>query len=317
MPAHELAFHASKRQSPSRELPECRTPATGLTRRNTKTLPMRERSLSIGIVTYQSGAELVGQLLDSVIAAVQTAVGDGPVDVAAFVVCNDDSRQHVDAISGAIEVRGHRVPGSMRIELVQGHGNIGYGAAQNLAIKRSSAQFHLVLNPDVVLDENALLESARFLEANPDAVMAVPQGFDGAGRYAALAKRAPSVLVLLLRALSVSASPGLLGRLVGRYTYSDRLPADRPEAVELASGCFMFCRTAALATVGGFDEGYFLYFEDYDLSRRIGGHGGIYEVPGVRICHHGGRTARRGARRIAQFLRSGVRYFNRYGWRFF
>ena len=61
---------------------------------------------------------------------------------------------------------------------------------------------------------------------------------------------------------------------------------------------------------------YFLYFEDYDLSRRIGGHGAIFEVPTVRIHHHGGHTARRGIRRIARFLRSGVRYFNRYGWRF-
>ena len=278
---------------------------------------MRRRALSIGIVTYQSGTTVVGQLLDSLLEAVRTAVADAPMDVAAHVVCNDESGQQVQAIDGLVEACRRRAPETMRIELVQGQGNIGYGAAQNLAIRRSSAEFHLVLNPDVVLDGSALLECARFLEANADAAMAVPQGFDAEGRYAALAKRAPSVFVLLLRALSVGASQGLLGRFVGRYTYSDRLPADRPERVELASGCFMFCRTAALKAVGGFDDRYFLYFEDYDLSRRIAAHGHIYEVPGVRIRHHGGRTARRGIRRIARFLRSSVRYFNHYGWRLF
>ena len=278
---------------------------------------MHKRTLSIGIVTYQSAAAVVGELLDSLAAAVQAALSDGALEVTALVVCNDESRQQVDAIGGLVEAHGHQAPDCMHIELVQGHGNIGYGAAQNLALQRSAADIHLVLNPDVVLDGDALLQGLRFLETNADAVMAVPQGFDPDGRYAALAKRAPSILVLLLRALSVKASRGFFGRCVGRYTYSDRLPSDRPERVELASGCCMFCRTAALKAVGGFDERYFLYFEDYDLSRRIGAHGRIYEVPGVRICHHGGRTARRGIRRIARFLRSGVRYFDRYGWRWF
>ena len=278
---------------------------------------MHKRTLSIGIVAYQSAAAVVGELLDSLAAAVQAALSDGALEVTALVVCNDESRLQVDAIGGLVEAHGQQASDCMHIELVQGHGNIGYGAAQNLALQRSAADFHLVLNPDVVLDGDALLQGLRFLETNADAVMAVPQGFDPDGRYAALAKRAPSILVLLLRALSVKASRGFFGRCVGRYTYSDRLPSDRPERVELASGCCMFCRTAALKAVGGFDERYFLYFEDYDLSRRIGAHGRIYEVPGVRICHHGGRTAHRGIRRIARFLRSGVRYFDRYGWRWF
>ena len=79
------------------------------------------------------------------------------------------------------------------------------------------------------------------------------------------------MLVLLLRALSIQASPGFFGRRVGRYTYSDRLPSEHPEPIDLASGCYMFCRASALEAVGGFDERYFLYFEDFDLSRRIAG----------------------------------------------
>ena len=115
--------------------------------------------------------------------------------------------------------------------------------------------------------------------------------------------------------MSVHATQGPLGRLVGGYTYADKLPSVSPEPVELASGCYMFCRREVLEAVGGFDESYFLYFEDYDLSRRIARYGSIYELPTVRIRHLGGRTARRGLRRIRYFVQSAYIFFQRYGWR--
>lgn len=278
-------------------------------------LPAREYSLSVGVVTYRSGGEVLRRLLDSLLAAVRRADAEARLSVAVQVVCNDEEPAQVGAISGLVEEIAGIAPRCLQCELVAGHGNVGYGAAQNLAIRRSSADFHLVLNPDVELDADALLESVRFLDANLDAVLVAPRGLDGAGLYASLAKRAPSVLVLLLRALSVRASPGFFGRRVGRYVYSDRLPSDHPEPIDLASGCYMFCRASALKAVGGFDDRYFLYFEDFDLSRRIARNGRIYEVPAVRIRHHGGGTARRGFRRVARFVRSGIRYFNTYGWR--
>ena len=276
---------------------------------------MRECSLSIGIVTYRSEDNVVHRLLESLVAAVRIATAQTAMDVAIQLVCNDDETARFGALSALLDDLAESAPECMHCELVTGHGNIGYGAAQNLAIRRSSADYHLVLNPDVELDADALLESVRFLDSHPDAAVVAPQGLDGSGRYAGLAKREPSVLVLLLRAFSVRASPGFFGRRVGRYVYSDRLPSERAQPIDLASGCYMFCRASALRAVGGFDERYFLYFEDYDLSRRIAVHGRIYEVPGVRIRHHGGDTARRGLGRIARFVRSGIRYFNSYGWR--
>ena len=276
---------------------------------------MQERSLSVGIVTYRSGEAVVRRLLDSLAQAVRRADAEAALDVAVRVVCNDAEPAQVRTISTLVDALAASAPECLHCELIAGHGNVGYGAAQNLALERSTADFHLVLNPDVELDADALLESIRFLDANPGAVMVAPQGLDGSGRYAGLAKREPSVLVLLLRAMSVQASSGFLGRRAGRYIYSDRLPSGQPQPIRLASGCYMFCRASALRAVGGFDERYFLYFEDYDLSRRIAGHGRLYEVPGVRIRHHGGDTARRGLGRIACFVRSGIRYFNAYGWR--
>ena len=201
------------------------------------------------------------------------------------------------------------------LRAIKGHGNVGYGAGQNRALATVTSDYHLILNPDIFLQEDALLESLRYLEEHAEVAMLVPQGFDPHNEYARLSKRHPSLLVLLLRALAVRSSEGLLGRRVARYTYGGELPCDTPMSITLASGCFMLCRTDTLKKVNGFDERYFLYFEDYDLSLRMKNYGQIVELPQARITHYGGHTARRDLRRVVHFMRSGVRFFNRYGWR--
>jgi GT2 family glycosyltransferase len=77
----------------------------------------------------------------------------------------------------------------------------------------------------------------------------------------------------------------------------------------------MLAPTPALRAVGGFDERYFLYFEDFDLSLRLGEHGRLVFEPAMRIVHHGGYAARKGLRHVRYFLRSGIRFFNDHGWR--
>ena len=275
------------------------------------------RSLSVGIVTYESDLAAFARLLESLAAAAKIAGRELGMRVAVWTVLNDEAPAHRQSLAAIVRRQAAAAQPRLDFQVIEGHGNIGYGAGQNLAIRRSRADFHLVLNPDLELEPQALAESARHLEAHPECVLVAPQGFDGAGRYLGLAKREPSVLVLALRALALAPSAGCFGRRVGRYIYSDRLPSPDSQPIHLASGCFMFCRTSALQAVGGFDERYFLYFEDYDLCQRLRQHGALREAPSVRIRHYGGGTARRGPRRIFQFVHSAIRYFNGYGWRFF
>jgi GT2 family glycosyltransferase len=102
---------------------------------------------------------------------------------------------------------------------------------------------------------------------------------------------------------------------LARYEMRD-LPADRVYSpVPLASGCFMLMRTALFRRVGGFDPRFFMYFEDYDLSLRLGREAAWGYVPGARIVHHGGDASRKGFRHVAWFLRSAWRFFATHGWR--
>ncbi|MFN2344028.1 MAG: hypothetical protein ABR542_11790, partial [Desulfonatronovibrio sp.] len=82
------------------------------------------------------------------------------------------------------------------------------------------------------------------------------------------------------------------------------------------SGCFMFLRCEALKEVGLFDERFFLYFEDYDLNRRISQKYKTVFYPLSSIVHHFERASRRDPIAFRHHLFSAVRYFNKWGWFF-
>src|SRR5215831_1139156 len=159
--------------------------------------------LSACIVTYRSNVELFNALSDSFFSALLRARSVYPVVVDLVIVINDTRDGDISKIECAVDgVRG-RAPSQVRVRVVKGHGNVGYGAGQNRALETVESDYHLILNPDVSMEVDALLEGLRYLEEHAEVAMLVPQGFDPHNEYARLSKRHPSLLVLLLRALAV------------------------------------------------------------------------------------------------------------------
>ena len=199
--------------------------------------------------------------------------------------------------------------------IMSGHGNIGYGAGHNLAIRATTAPTHLVLNPDVELDPDALRHGLLTLSEHA-CVLVGAVGRDANGAPGYLSKRMPSIGVFYLRGFAPAWLKRRFERRLAHYEYRD-LPGNRVSDVELVSGAFMLCRTDALLEVGGFDERYFLHFEDLDLSLRLHALGQVVSDPRVTLIHHGGNAAKKGAEHLKLFLRSGFRFFNSHGWRWF
>ena len=83
----------------------------------------------------------------------------------------------------------------------------------------------------------------------------------------------------------------------------------------IISGCFMLCRSEQIRQAKGFDPGFFLYFEDFDLSMRVGRRAKLAFLPDMKIRHSGGNSAHKGAAHIFMFLRSARRFFSLHGWR--
>jgi GT2 family glycosyltransferase len=202
------------------------------------------------------------------------------------------------------------------LELIAGHGNVGYGRGHNLAIERTLSRYHLVLNPDIELDEQTLSEALSFLHARPDTGLLTPLIRDESGRQQFLCRRFPSVLDLFARGFLPESLRRLFATRLARYEMRDVID-DRTVVWDppIVSGCFMLFRTSVLKRLNGFDPRYFLYFEDYDLSLRTHEIARVAYVPTVRILHHGGGAARKGWTHVKLFVGSAFRFFRRFGWK--
>jgi GT2 family glycosyltransferase len=195
--------------------------------------------------------------------------------------------------------------------------NRGFGAGHNTALELVTSDFHLVLNPDVELQDDTLRMGLTLLLENEDVVLTSPKVFGSDGEHEFLCKRYPSVLVLLLRGFAPRFLRRLFRQRLAAYEMRD-LCQDEVQGqvnVAIASGCFMLVRTPDLRVISGFNEGFFLYFEDFDLSLRLGKVGRLVFDPDMRIIHHGGYAANKGRLHLWYFVTSGMMFFNRHGWR--
>jgi hypothetical protein len=203
---------------------------------------------------------------------------------------------------------------SENISIIKNRHNVGYGAAHNQTIIDSKSEFHLILNPDVIMDPDCVSETIDFLTNNPDVVLAGPHGIKPDGLKAYLCKRYPSLLVLIVRGLGQEWAHALFQHKLAQYEYRD-LSDSAPSNVELLSGCCMFARTQALKDVGGFDVHFFLYFEDFDLSLRMQKAGRVVFLPTANIVHLGGNSAAKGWHHIKIFAQSAIHFFQKHGWK--
>ena len=269
-------------------------------------------SLSATIVTYRSDARFLEAALRSLAFAVLRARNDGLLARAhVFVVDNSPPRPRVD-LRKALDAWPSNAG---TLTLLQGHGNVGYGRANNLVLDKLDSDLHLVLNPDVELYPDTLSSALGTMQSHPQVGLLAPSVCGPGGERLYLCKRYPSAWVLFLRAFAPARLRRRFVATLHRYEMRD-VPSERfHEGVELASGCFMMVRTALFVKLGGFDPRYFMYFEDYDLSLRVGRSSSIAYAPDVRIVHHGGEASRKGWRHVAWFVASAWRFFRRHGWK--
>ena len=187
---------------------------------------------------------------------------------------------------------------------------------QNRALETVSSDYHLILNPDVFLGKGRASRRAAVPRGvtpkwpcsfRKDSIRRTNmRGFRSDIRHCSYCCCARSPCAVLTGCL------GAAWRAIRTAASCRVTHRSRSRSRAAASCCAAPTR---LKKVNGFDERYFLYFEDYDLSLRVKNYGQIVELPQARITHYGGHTARRDLRRVMHFLRSGVRFFNRYGWR--
>ncbi|MGC1175163.1 NAD-dependent epimerase/dehydratase family protein [Polaromonas sp.] len=202
---------------------------------------------------------------------------------------------------------------SWALQLERSPGNVGYGRGNNYAIFKAESVYHLVINPDLFVEPDALLEALRFMEDHGDVGLLSPAvyGEDGERHY--LCKRNPTLLIMFLRSFSPRWLQSKLRSLIDEFEMRDCDYEKLIYPVEYPTGCFMFFRTAPLQAIGGFDSDFFLHYEDADVGRRMLGVARVVYVPTVRVVHQWARDTHRSLRSKLVTVRSGWLYWRKWG----
>lgn len=189
--------------------------------------------------------------------------------------------------------------------------NLGYGAAHNIALRQTmnSSEYHLVLNPDVYFSEEVIQELYNYASANPSIGHIIPKVVYPDGTLQYVCKLIPTPFNLLARLLPEQLFKKYNQKFELRFSGYDKIM----EAPYL-HGCFMFLKCSALKEVGLFDERFFMYPEDIDLTRRIYKKYKTIYYPYVQIFHEHTKSSFKSMHMFTIHVYNMIRYFNKWGW---
>lgn len=193
--------------------------------------------------------------------------------------------------------------------------NLGYGRAHNIALRasRGRARYSLVMNTDITYEPGVIVRLKEFLDARPGAGLAGPQVRYPDGSLQHVCRLLPTPANMFLRRFL----PGSSWTARADAQYELRFWDHKTIAnIPYFQGSFVMLRTELGNQLGGFDERFFLYGEDIDLTRRIHEVAETLYVPDVHITHMYRRYSSRSLLGTWYGIQNNVRYFNKWGWFF-
>lgn len=191
--------------------------------------------------------------------------------------------------------------------------NPGFGKAHNVAIGKArelGAAYHLVVNADVRFEVDVLSPMLAYMEKHPDIGHMMPKVLNADGSTQRLCKLVPSPSDLLFRRFAGKKARAIRNRHFELHASG----YDKIMFVPYLSGCFMLLRQRALEDVGLFDERFFMYPEDIDLTRRIAENYETIFYPHVSVFHEHGAASHKSLKMLVFHIINICKYFNKWGW---
>lgn len=256
--------------------------------------------VSVVIVSYN-----VRAFLDQALRSVERA--SGGLNVETWVVDNASR-------DGSAEMVAARFP---RVRLIASPDNLGFGKANNLALRQVAGRYVLLLNPDTIVEEDALRTLVAFLDAHPDAGAVGPTILNPDGSFAPESRRGFPTPEVAFYKMSGLARLFPHSTRFGRYHLSF-LPMDRPAEVDALSGSCLMARAGALRAIATgpddaldvFDPAFFMYGEDLDVCYRLQQAGyGVWFEPAARIVHYKGESTKKGDLRYVRHFYGAMERF--------
>ncbi|HPI54859.1 MAG TPA: glycosyltransferase, partial [Chitinophagaceae bacterium] len=193
---------------------------------------------------------------------------------------------------GSVEMVMEKFPD---VILIANQENTGFARANNQGVGKASGEYILYLNPDTIVAEDCFEKCLAYMDAHPTAGALGCRLIDGKGQFLPESKRGfPSADVAFYKITGLN-SLFKTSKTFNRY-HLGYLSEHEVNEVDVLVGCFMLCRKKIIDQVGGFDETYFMYGEDIDLSYKIiqAGYKNIY-FPETTVIHYKGESTKKGS----------------------
>jgi GT2 family glycosyltransferase len=195
--------------------------------------------------------------------------------------------------------------------------NIGYGAGHNIAIREiiNQSEFHFILNPDIYFEPEAIHLMISRIRQDETIGQLMPKVIYPDGSLQYLCKLIPTPMDLIVRRFFRGPLKAIALKQVQQFEL--RFTGYNKEMeIPILSGCFMLFRISALKKVGLFDERYFMYLEDFDLTRRMHSHFRTIFFPLASVVHDHAKESYKFNKMLYFHILSAIKYFNKWGWVF-
>ena len=205
------------------------------------------------------------------------------IDGEVFVVDNN-------SVDGSLKMLASKFP---EVKVIANKENVGFSRANNQAIRVSTGEYVLLLNPDTVVEDDTFAKCIAFMDSHPDAGGLGVKMVDGKGNFLPESKRGlPTPAAAFYKMFGIAKLFPHSKRFA--HYYLGHLSNEETNEVEILAGAFMLMRRETLDKVGLLDETFFMYGEDIDLSYRItqGGYKNYY-FPETRIIHYKGESTKK------------------------
>lgn len=256
-----------------------------------------QKLISLSIVTYKTSPEELNRVYRSI----------DLIDAnwKLFIVDNSETNE-----------LGQLFVNDSRVKYIFNNSNLGFGRAHNIAIEKAileGIKYHFIVNPDIYFLKDIACPMIRMIEKDDSIGMIMPKVLNDDGSIQFLPKLLPTPASLILRKLK---KPRFYyDKFIRRYelrNVNENLTYNTP----ILSGCFTLLNLQAIKAIGSFDDSYFMYFEDWDLSRRMHKHYKTLYFPDVEVFHGYESGANKSPKLFKIFLTSAIYYFNKWGWFF-
>ncbi|ADQ14093.1 glycosyltransferase family 2 protein [Halanaerobium hydrogeniformans] len=197
------------------------------------------------------------------------------------------------------------------IEIIKNDYNIGFGAAHNKVLNFIDSDYHIVMNPDIVITTNVIKELIDYIKNDKKIGLVVPMLKYPNGKIQYTARREITFLDLLIRRFFPN-------QFKQRQNYHKRLnQIKKPIKIEFASGAFQLFRTDIFKQINGFDENFFIYLEDADITKRVNKVSNTIFYPHNYVIHHWNKESYKEINAFIYHLKSMYYYFKKWGFKLY